>query len=95
MNYALLLDSYPDAFRVYHATEDYLTETNGWNQSSTIVGHSVINLLEKIDLVVACSTGVANAIKTLAHYTGNLITVDNGCDAEFFLEIKNKVKKEN
>ena len=25
MNYALLLDACPEAFRVYHATEDYLT----------------------------------------------------------------------
>ena len=32
VHYQTLIDSMPNAFKVYHATEDYLTETNGWNQ---------------------------------------------------------------
>ncbi len=86
LNYQNLLDEWPQAFRVYHATEDYLTETNSMTQNMGIVRHSVVNLIEKVDFIIACSEGVASALKSLGHYQGRMMTVNNGCDAEFFID---------
>ncbi len=63
------------------ATEDYLTETNSMTQNMGIVRHSVVNLIEKVDFIIACSEGVASALKSLGHYQGRMMTVNNGCDA--------------
>jgi hypothetical protein len=86
MNYQLLLDGLPRAYRVYHATEDYLLETKGWNQGMGPVGNSVIRVLSKVDFMVACSPGVANSCLTTGGYVGPYAVIENGCDAEFLLD---------
>lgn len=87
LNYELLIDALPRAFRVYHATEDYLLETKGWSLDSDYVRESVLGLLGKVDYVVACSDGVARSCRERGHYEGPLAVVQNGCDAEFFADV--------
>ncbi|MGC6511937.1 MAG: glycosyltransferase family protein [Parvibaculales bacterium] len=91
LHYTPLLDQMPEVFRVYHATEDYLTQTNAWEQKNSVIGHSVINLIEKVDYVVACSEGVATGLKNQGHYRGRIQTVSNGCDSTFFMEISDQI----
>ena len=86
MNYQLLIEALPSAFRVYHATEDYLTKTDGWNTNMDIVANSVIQLLRQVDFMVACTEGVAQSYVTLGNYGGPFSVIENGCDAEYFLE---------
>lgn len=90
MNYQALIDAMPRAFRVYHATEDYLTETSAWMVDTKKIGTAVVRLLAKIDYVIACSEGVARSCLTKGDYTGAYGVIENGCDGEFFLEITDR-----
>ncbi|WP_306478049.1 glycosyltransferase [Methyloversatilis sp.] len=86
LNYQPLIDALPNAFRVYHATEDYLTKTQGWNQGMEATGQSVVRMLAQVDYMVACTPGVANSYLTTGGYSGPYSVIENGCDAEYFLE---------
>lgn len=87
MHYWPLINRLPAAFFVYHATEDYLTNTAGWNQQVSTVRESVLFTLERVHLVIACSQGVARSIRTNGGYDGPCALVPNGCDAEFHLDL--------
>lgn len=84
LNYQPLIEALPHAFRVYHATEDYLNES-GVPGANTDVKVSVKRLLKQTDLVVGCSESVVESCKNLGGYSGIAVAVENGCDAEFFL----------
>ncbi len=86
MNYGPLLDAMPRGFRVYHATEDYLTVTQGWNLDRQVVADSVVDMLGKVDFVVACTEGVARSCRESGGYRGPMVVAENGCDAAFFLD---------
>ena len=91
LHYQQLIDALPGAFLVYHATEDYLTRTegwnNGWSDGKDEVASSVVRMLDQVDFMVACSEGVANSYLTSGRYAGSYVVVENGCDAEYFLEL--------
>lgn len=87
MNYNLLIDALPRAFLVYHATEDYLLHSSGWGLDSGRVAEAVIQLLGKVDHVVACAPGVARSCRENGTYEGSLSIVENGCDAAFYANI--------
>lgn len=95
MNYQPLLDALPAAFRVYHATEDYLTKSDGWgggwSSGKELIAQSVVRVLEQVDFMVACTEGVANSYLTAGGYCGRYAVVENGCDAEYFLDYAQKV----
>lgn len=84
ISYQPLIDALPQSFRVYHATEDYLNES-GAPGSNSDVKESIKRILSQTDLVVGCSESVVESYKTLGGYTGIAVTVENGCDAEYFL----------
>lgn len=86
LNYQLLLDSLPRAFRVYHATEDYLLPTKVWNQNMEVLRSSIIRMLAQVDFMVACTSGVANSYLTTGGYVGPHAVIENGCDAEYLFE---------
>jgi hypothetical protein len=86
INYKLLLDALPRAYRVYHATEDYLIYNSSWGQNMDIVKEKLLSFLPQIDLLVACSHLVANSYLTIGKYAGPLKVIENGCDAEYFFE---------
>jgi glycosyltransferase involved in cell wall biosynthesis len=99
MNYHPLLDAIPNAFRVYHATEDYLTKSNGWSggwsSNRELVAKSVVRVLEEVDFLVACTEGVATSCLTSGNYRGQYAVIENGCDAEYFLEFAQRLGKAN
>lgn len=88
LNYQLLLDSLPTAFRVYHATEDYFTKSNDWSvagaSNSDLIAKSCVKTLEQVDYMVACSDSVCKSYLTMGNYCGRYAVIENGCDAEFF-----------
>jgi glycosyltransferase involved in cell wall biosynthesis len=86
MNYQALIDLMPKAFKVYHATEDYLTETKGWNEGMKLVARSVAKLIPSIDFMVFVSQGIVNSYYKRGGYTGPSAVITNGCDAEYFIE---------
>jgi len=90
LHYQPLIDVLPNAFRVYHATEDYLTKTKGWNQGMEVVGNSVGRLLSQVDFMVACTEGVAESCLSSGGYKGPYAVIENGCDAEYFLDLAKK-----
>ncbi len=99
MNYQSLLDAMPKAFRVYHATEDYLTKSDGWGSRRSfgmeLVAKSVVQVLGQVDLMVACTEGVATSCLTLGKYRGRYAVIENGCDAEYFLEYAQQLDQVN
>lgn len=94
-HYDALLNAFPRIFRVYHATEDYITPTRGWNEnwedSMSAVGRSVMKLLQKVDFMVAVSQGVLDTYRTRGQYTGSHVLAENGCDADFFIKLGRSV----
>jgi glycosyltransferase involved in cell wall biosynthesis len=86
LHFREIIESFPNAFRVYHATEDYLTESLGWSIDQHKVAESVINLFPMIDLLVGVSAGVVRSYREKGKYSGSAIIVENGCDADFFIE---------
>ncbi|MEJ8835235.1 glycosyltransferase [Ramlibacter sp. AN1133] len=83
-HYALLLRALPNAPRVYHATEDYLTPWTHWEEAQYQVAESVRRLVPEIDLVVTVSGQVGNAFLENTTYKGPLLVAPNGCDAGFY-----------
>jgi glycosyltransferase involved in cell wall biosynthesis len=85
--YISLLDSLPTGYRVFHATEDYFTDTKHWDGSIQVIRRSLKDLLGKVDLLVACSNGVAASYVANGNYHGQLLVSKNGCDAEFYIDL--------
>lgn len=85
--YTQLIEALPSAFRVLHATEDYLTDSKGWDDYTAMLRESVVRMLQNVDLVVAVSEGVLDSIRDKGRYFGPSALVENGCDAEFFISI--------
>lgn len=92
LNYDLLMDALPCSFRVYHATEDYFTpacftptdQRIKVGESFRDLQQSVRELLLKVNLVIACSEGVAESLRSKAGYGKPISVIENGCDASFF-----------
>jgi glycosyltransferase involved in cell wall biosynthesis len=70
--------------RIYHATEDYFTEPEGWEVCGKEVRESIMRGLQKVDLVVAVSNGVAHSYRNNGGYKGRIVTLKNGCDTAFW-----------
>jgi hypothetical protein len=90
--YSDLIEALPCAFVVYHATEDYYLETPTWGLSNNVVRDQLTALLKKVDLLVACSKGVAESYVLNGGYKGDLLVSRNGCDAEFFINLAPKIE---
>lgn len=70
--------------RVYHATEDYVTPSNGLRAARPEVIAPTCRVLERVDLLIAVSDGVAAAYRKHAAYGGPSLTLPNGCDYGFW-----------
>lgn len=86
IHYAPLIDALPGTFLAYHATEDYFGEDRIWGSDYDVVRKSIIQLVKKINLVVACSEGVASSYRGLSDFNAPLIVSDNGCDTAYLFE---------
>lgn len=87
LHYQPLLESFPKAFRVYHATEDYFTPSISWNDTHNTIRQSIEQLLPTVDLLVAVSQGVHDVYRQ-AGYAGPAVVAENGCDADFFMALR-------
>ncbi|MBZ6076291.1 glycosyltransferase [Microvirga puerhi] len=70
--------------RVYHATEDYLSPSDGLSVSTLNVQAPLKRLLHEIDLLVSVSEGVAHSYEAHGGYRGASIVLRNGCDFPFW-----------
>ena len=92
MNYNLLIDSITTGYRVYHATEDYFTESKGLELDREFIAQNVRQLLSKVDHLVACTEGVARSCVENGGYSSDYTVANNGVDSSFFIDIlKNRV----
>ncbi|MNX28580.1 putative teichuronic acid biosynthesis glycosyltransferase TuaH [compost metagenome] len=91
-HYQPLIDALPNAYAVYHATEDYFTPSEGWSLNQQAISEALRRLLHSsIDLVVAVSDGVATAYRDLGDYGGKLVVAENGCDHQFLADLRGRV----
>lgn len=86
LNYHGLLLAMPKWFRVYHATEDYFTQSAGM-QTTSAISESVEKLVLEVDLIVAVSERVLASIEESCMYSGASLVAENGCDFEFFAKL--------
>jgi hypothetical protein len=86
MDFKPILDAFPKAFRVYHGTEDYLTNPSGREQSMPVVAESVIDMLSQINFTVCVTHGVLDSIQKIGGYNGPSVVTENGCDAQFYFD---------
>lgn len=91
-HYQPLIEALPNAYTVYHATEDYFTPSEGWSLNQQSIAEALRRLLHSaVDLVVAVSDGVAGAYRNVGEYGGNLIVAENGCDHQFLVDLRRSV----
>lgn len=69
---------------VYHATEDYVAPDLELQALSADIRKDVRAALERSDLVVTVSEGVAASYRRYADYRGPIHVLPNGCDFEFW-----------
>lgn len=79
-HYHNLIEALPRAFRVFHATENYLVDSKAWDISPTVRA-AVGETLAYMDLVIGVTETVVDSIRTVANYSGAAVVVENGCDA--------------
>jgi len=80
----------PRAFRVYHATEDYFTMVAPSNRHNLEFRANLRKLLAEVDQVVGVSAKVVDNLVSLGGFAGPTLLAENGCDYEYFAEIKRK-----
>ncbi|CAN7720906.1 glycosyltransferase [Aquipseudomonas alcaligenes] len=90
MDYTLLLDALHRNFKVYHATEDYFTETAAWSEGLAPIRDSIKRCAPQIDLLVGVTAGVIDAYRSHGGYNGPTFLAENGCDSVFFKELAQK-----
>lgn len=87
LHYQNLLDALPRHFRVYHATEDYLTESAAWGHQAQVEPEAIRRMLSQVDFMVAVTQGVARSFVVKGGYKGRYVVAENGCDVDFFSAI--------
>lgn len=88
-DYQLLLEALPNAFRVYHATEDYFSDVGCGTLLRESFSASVMSALPHIDLLIGVTPDVVSSYQKKGEYKGPVVVVENGCDAKYFLAISN------
>lgn len=69
---------------VYHATEDYLAKADNVSITNTDLSKLAARAIERADLVVAVSEGVAQSHRRVAPSSKPVIVLPNGCDFTFW-----------
>jgi hypothetical protein len=82
--YQPLIAAIPNAFRVYHATEDYFKIGSKGYGSTEHAARAVAQTVADADLLVAVTEGVLVSYRQNGGYRGPAVVSKNGCDAEFF-----------
>ena len=69
----------------YHATEDYLTQPDGWRVAKDTVRQPLMRVLADTDLLVGVSEAVTQSYKVNGEFKAHAITLRNGCDFPFWV----------
>lgn len=92
LHYNRLIEDFHNCFKVYHATEDYFTDTEGLALSDkNLVKDSIRRLFSVVDLFVCVSDGVAKSVIAEGVAPADCLILPNGCDADFFLRSVSEV----
>lgn len=86
LHYEPLVAAMPQAFRAFHATEDFFTPSVGWELDQVATAESVRKQFSSTDLLIAVSDGVLSSCQIKGGYRGAGVVVENGCDAAFFIQ---------
>lgn len=87
LHFEPVVKSFPNAPKLLHATEDYFTPSASMAVDIGVMKAAFADLKQDLDLLVAVSPGVLKSYRQNAHYLGQAIVIENGCDAGFFLDI--------
>lgn len=95
LNYQPLIDAFPNAIKIYHATELYLLEGKGAkavaSDSENTIAKSVIKTINQVDMVVTCSEGVSEGLKSFLRDSNTPVKIiKNGVDADFYNQMLSK-----
>lgn len=69
---------------VYHATEDYVTPTEGLRVSREDIAPAVRDAIALADLLVTVSPGLAESYLRHGDFRGEVLVLPNGCDFGFW-----------
>ena len=94
VNYQALIAAIPNAFRVYHATEDYFKRSEKGYGGTEATGRAVAQTLADVDFLVAVTEGVLHSYRQSGGYLGPAVVATNGCDAEFFFGVLGQLSKQ-
>lgn len=72
------------ALIVYHATEDYVSPTEGLRVSREDVAPAVRDAIALADLLVTVSPGLAESYLRHGDFRGEVLVLPNGCDFDFW-----------
>ncbi len=90
MRYHRLIDAMPKAFKVFHATENFIAHTapSLWHNTEVIesIRASIHVLAPKLNLVIGVTKEIAASYEATFGYRVPSACIQNGCDAEYFLE---------
>ena len=92
--YQDIIDLYPNSIKIYHATEHYFNESNLLfnTKEYQVIKNKLINTIKQCNLIVSVSEQVNNDyIKKINLNKEKTIVIENGCDAEFYIDFKNKI----
>ena len=92
-DYQSLVAAIPNAFRVYHATEDYFKRSEKGYGGSREEGQAVAQMIADVDFLVAVTEGVLHSYRQSGGYRGPAVVSRNGCDAEFFFGVLAQLSK--
>jgi len=91
-DYQAIIEALPNSFRVYHATEDYLSDAGCGALLRETFSASVLRTLPYIDLLIGVTSDVVSSYVIKGGYQGPAVVVENGCDAQFFRQISHSVE---
>ena len=72
------------SFRIFHATDDYVSPTERLAAVVTSIAEEVRSVLRVVDMVVAVSEGLERGYRQHGQFVGPLLVLKNGCDFVFW-----------
>lgn len=93
-DYQPFIAAIPNAFRVYHATEDYFRRSKNGYGGTEAQRRAVAQTLGDVDFLVAVTEGVLHSYRQSGGYRGPAVISRNGCDAEFFFGLLGRLSRQ-
>ena len=94
INFYKFISKTTSVLTIYHGTEDYLSPQS----QLRLTGHhlkKMNRILDKCDLLINVSEGVAKTFAEYSTYKGRSVTVTNGCDYKFYTPLLHNIENKN